>query len=210
MRTTEEAALKERHGMRKTQDLREGVRAAYSQAARSPKGEHPFPVGRQFAESVGYPKELLAGLPPAAVDSFAGVSNVSVFAEIPPGATVLDLGCGAGLDSLIAARRVGPEGRVIGVDFSQDMLARARRAAEEAGLGNVEFCQTDAEDLPMEDGSIDVALVNGILNLNPMREEILRELSRVVRPGGAVYVAELILLEPLPPDFRITDGNWFA
>ncbi len=196
--------------MHKPQQLREGVREAYSEAARKPRDEHPFPVGREFAESLGYPPDLLAGLPAVAVEAFSGVSNVSVFAEIPSSATVLDLGCGAGLDSLIAARRAGSEAKVIAVDFSDAMLARARRAAEEAGQTNLVFHRADAERLPVPEGSIDVALVNGIFNLNPARGEIFRELARVVRPGGSVYAAELILKEPLSPEERNSVTNWFA
>ncbi len=190
--------------------LREGVRRAYSAAAERPDNKHPFPVGRSFAESLGYPQDLLAALPSVSVDAFSGVSNVAVFAEIPLGAVILDLGCGAGLDSLIAAQRVGPEGRVIGVDFSEAMLARSRHAAEELGVRNVDFYQADAEQLPIEDGLIDVALANGIFNLNPERGAIFSELARAVRQGGAVYAAELILQEPLPPDMKDNETNWFA
>jgi arsenite methyltransferase len=193
-----------------TQRLREGVCRAYSAAAVKPQARHPFPVGRRFAESVGYPADLLADLPSVSVDAFSGVSNVSIFAQISPGAIVLDLGCGAGLDSLIAAQRVGPQVRVIGIDFSEAMLLRARRAAGEAGVANVEFHQAGAENLPIADRSIDVALVNGIFNLNPERESMFRELSRVMKPGGTVYAAELILREPLAPDFNATEKNWFA
>jgi len=125
------------------------------------------------------------------------------------GATVLDLGCGAGLDSLIASRRVGAAGRVAGVDFSQAMLEPARRGAREAGMENVVFCRADAERLPLPDASIDVALVNGIFNLNPGRECIFHELARVVRKGGTVYSAELILSAPLPPE-QLDATNWFA
>jgi arsenite methyltransferase len=191
-------------------DIRAGVQRAYSAAAANPQAGHPFPVGRQFAESLGYSLEMLAGIPAAAIDAFAGVSNVAVFAEIPPDATVLDLGCGAGLDSLIAAQRVGSTGKIIGVDFSKAMLVRARQAAVEAGLNNVEFRQADAENLPLVNGSIDVVLVNGIFNLNLARDHIFRELARVVRPGGAVYAAELILREPLPPETQASEANWFA
>jgi SAM-dependent methyltransferase len=190
--------------------LRDGVRQAYSAVADNPQGEHPFPVGRQFAESLGYPLALLAGLPAIAVEAFAGVSNVAIFADLPEGATVLDLGCGAGLDALIVAQRVGPAGRVIGLDFSEPMLARARQAATEAGLNNVEFRQADAETLLLEDASIDAALVNGIFNLNPARDLIFSELARVVRSGGAVYGAEIILREPLPPEEQASETNWFA
>ncbi len=190
--------------------LREGVRRAYSAAAERPDDKHPFPVGRTFAESLGYPQDLLSALPSVSVDAFSGVSNVAVFAEIPLGAVILDLGCGAGLDSLIAAQRVGPEGRVIGVDFSEAMLARSRQAAEELGVRNVDFYQADAEQLPIEDGLIDVALANGIFNLNPERGAIFSELARAVRQGGALYAAELILQEPLPPDMKDNETNWFA
>ena len=117
----------------RTQQLRDGVRGAYSAAAERPRDEDPFPVGRQFAESLGYPQDLLTGLPSTSVDAFSGVSNVAIFADIPAGATVLDL------------ERVGPRGRVIGVDFSDVMVARARQSAAEAGVDNVEFEQGDAE-----------------------------------------------------------------
>jgi ubiquinone/menaquinone biosynthesis C-methylase UbiE len=179
-------------------------------AAERPQDEHPFPVGRHFAESLGYPQEMLAELPTACVEAFSGVSDVAVFAEIPRGGAVLDLGCGAGLDSLIAARRAGPRSKIIGIDFSDVMLARARQATKETDLKNVKFFKADAENLPVEDGSIDVALVNGIFNLNPTRDTIFRELSRVVRQGGAVYAAELILKEPPPRKIQESETNWFA
>lgn len=196
--------------MDRANTLREGVRLAYSAAAERPRDKHPFPVGREFAVSLGYPEELLTHLPPLCVEAFSGVSNVSVFAEIPVGATVLDLGCGAGLDSLIAAERTGSKGRVIGIDFSEAMLGRARRAAQEAGVYNAEFRLADAESLPLGERSADVALVNGIFNLNPARDSILRELARVVRPEGTVYAAELILKEPLLPEERADEANWFG
>ena len=171
-------------------DLRTKVRDAYSGAALRPQDAHAFPLGRQFALSLGYPEDALADLPVQCVEAFTGVSNVSIFADIPEGGSVLDLGCGASLDSLIAAKRTGPAGRVVGVDFSSAMLARARSAAQDAGIHNVVFCQAGAEALPLRDGSIAVALVNGIFNLNQARDAIFRELARVVKPGGTVYAAE--------------------
>jgi SAM-dependent methyltransferase len=197
------------HGTR-AQLLRDSVREAYSAAAEKPQDEHPSPTGRGFTESLGYPPDLVACLPSTCVDAFSGVSDVAIFADIPEGATVLDLGCGAGLDSLIAARRAGPHGHIVGVDFSASMLARAHRAAVEADVTNIAFCRADAESLPARDGSIDVALINGIFNLNPVRDAIFRELARVVRPGGAVYAAELILNEPLPAEVQESEANWFA
>jgi arsenite methyltransferase len=196
--------------MQQESEVRRKVLNAYSAAAVCPTETHAFPVGRRFAESVGYPADLLASLPATCVEGFAGVSNVSMFAEIPMGSVVLDLGCGAGLDSLIAARRTGPEGCVVGVDFSEAMLSRSGRSAAEAGLSNVLFCRADAERLPLRDESIGVVLVNGIFNLNVARQPIFRELGRVVRRGGVVYSAELILKQPLPAEQQASESNWFA
>jgi arsenite methyltransferase len=190
--------------------IREAVREAYTAASEDPRGKHAFPVGREFAQSLGYPSSLLTELPAASVEAFSGVSNVSVTAEIPEGASVLDLGCGSGVDSLIAAKRSGPRGKVVGVDFSASMLERARRAASEAGLDNVVFCRADAEALPIKSGSIDVALVNGVFNLNPSRTAIFGELARVLRRGGLVYAAELVLRGPLAAEIRSSETDWFA
>jgi arsenite methyltransferase len=190
-------------------DRREAVRLAYSAAARDPGGEHPFAVGRELALGVGYPPELLDRMPDAAVDTFAGVAAVSVEAEMERGDRVLDLGCGSGLDALTAADRLGQEGQVVGVDFSADMLRRAQRARDANGADQVSLCRASAEALPLADGSVDVALVNGIFNLNPARQAIFGELSRVVRSGGRVYAGELILREPLPPT-ELTEASWFA
>lgn len=190
--------------------LKGRVRKAYSEAADAPLGKHPFPVGRQFAESLGYRSEWLAALPQASVEAFAGVSNVSVFAEIGRGATVLDLGCGAGLDSLIAAEKTGAGGKVVGVDFSETMLVRARQAGGEMRERRIVFCRADAERLPLVDGRVDVAMVNGLFNLNPRRTAVFSELARVVRPGGRVYAAELIAVERPGEDSEMHESNWFA
>ena len=190
--------------------LREKVREVYSAAADSPADKHPFPVGRKFAESLGYSSEWLDELPSVASEAFAGVSNVSIFAELPKGATVLDLGCGAGLDSLIAGRRVGKEGRVIGVDFGESMLERAFQAVRGAGLTNIYFTLAGAEDIPIRTSSVDVAMVNGIFNLNPARASIVNELSRVVRKGGVAYIAELILKRRPWFPAKQSEDNWFA
>ena len=191
-------------------ELRQKVCEAYSAAALEPEGEHVFPLGRQFAENLGYPADLLRNLPPRCTEAFTGVSTVSLFAEIPEGAVVLDLGCGAGLDSSIAARRAGRNGVVLGVDFSFPMLVRARTCQRETGADRILFCQGDGERLPLPDRSVDVALVNGIFNLNPNRSAIFRELGRVVGPSGAIYAAELVLREPLAPNQQQSESNWFA
>lgn len=193
-----------------TQNLREAVREAYGSAATDPAAKHPFPVGREFALSLGYPSSLLDELPTECVEAFTGVSNVSFAAEIAAGSTVLDLGCGAGLDCLVAARKTGPGGKVIGVDFCAAMLERARLAAGELGLGQVEFRQGDAERLPFEDGSFDTAMVNGVFNLNLARGKMFGELARVLHSGGTAWVAELVLRAPPEKESPRTGDDWFA
>ena len=192
------------------EDLRRAVWAAYSDAAADPERAHPFPVGRAFAQGLGYTADALEGVPECSVEAFTGVSNVAFFADLSAGDTVLDLGCGAGLDSLIAARRVGNTGRVVGVDFSQLMLDRARCGAQAACVRNLALVLADGERLPLASGSIEVALVNGIFNLNPAREAIFAELARVLRPGGSVFGAELVLREPARTPPELDRLHWFA
>lgn len=191
--------------------VEQAVRQAYSAAAERPGYKHPFPVGRKFAESLGYPAQLLDTLPEVSVDAFTGVSNVSVTAPLRQGSKILDLGCGAGLDALIAARRVGATGLVVGIDFSSAMLARATDARAQANAQNIQLVLAEGGELPLKDASVDAALVNGIFNLNPSRDLIFRELARVVRPSrGFVVSAELVLLQPLPAPARASASNWFA
>ena len=191
-------------------ELRESVRRAYSAAANAPKDKHPFPVGGAFARELGYPQELLDRIPRESTDAFAGVSSVSIQAPLREGVLVLDLGCGAGLDSLVAAAQVGLQGRVIGIDFSESMLNRAKRSAHTSGHCNVLFLRASAEQLPLHDSCVDVALVNGIFNLNPFRERIFHELFRALRPGGQVFGAELILKSTLPEHLQSGSANWFS
>jgi arsenite methyltransferase len=188
-------------------DLREKVRDTYTKVAHDPRADHPFRVGRGVAEQAGYTQETLARIPAASVDAFAGISCLPCFAEIPAGARVLDLGCGAGLDSLLIAAGAGS---VLGIDFSTAMLAVARASAQTMGLTHVEFLEGDAESIPANADSIDVALVNGIFNLNPARTSIFNELARVTRRGGVVFAAELVLRGPLPSDVHSSESDWFA
>ena len=191
-------------------ELLDKVREAYSKAADNPRDSHPFPIGYDFALSLGYAEDLLQSLPESSVERFTGVSNVSVFAEIPPGSTVLDLGCGGGMDSLIAAAKTGHYGRVYGVDFSPSMLSHARSGAANAGADDIEFQESVGQRLPFDGGMFDVALVNGIFNLNPNRAGLFQELARVVRPGGVLYGAEIILREPMDKEERAGLANWFS
>jgi len=190
--------------------LRRRVEQVYSTIATKPQANHPFPTGRALVKNVGYPQPLYQPLPPAALESFAGVAPVAIFAQLEPGTTVLDLGCGAGLDSLLAARRLGATGRVIGLDFSAEMVARAQQNATMTGAANMHCLRGDAEHLPLADGSIKAALINGIFNLNPARAAIFAELARVVQSGGAVFAAEIVLRQPLPPAVVVKESDWFA
>ena len=189
--------------------VREAVRERYSEVATAPDRGFNFPVGRAFAEAVGYPPDLLDSLPPGAADAFAGVACPVPHAAILPGETVIDLGCGAGLDSLHAARETGAHGRVIGLDFSAPMIERARQAIASAGVSNVELRLTDGTSLPIDDASADAVLVNGIFNLNPDKQVLLREALRVLRPGGRLVAAEIALTAPLPEDEGHTLDDWF-
>lgn len=179
------------------ENLLAAVREAYSRAALRPDEKHPFPVGAALAESLGYARPLLTDYPSAA-EAFAGVSCVPAFAGLDARMTVLDLGCGAGLDSLAVAPRVR---KVIGLDFSAEMLARAAL--------HLETVQGEAGRLPFAAASFDAVLANGIFNLNPRREEIFSEIARVLRPGGCAWGAELILQAPLGEEAR-SRANWFA
>lgn len=189
--------------------VRAAVRDRYSQVATTPTAEFTFPVGRAFAEAVGYPPDVLASLPPAAAAAFAGVACPVTHAELTPGETVLDLGCGGGLDSLYAGRCVGPRGRVIGVDFAPAMVARAQQSLVDAGVPWVEARLGDGSRLPLPDAGVDAALVNGIFNLNPDKQELLTEVYRVLKPGGRLVAAEIILTAPLPPEEGHSLDDWF-
>jgi arsenite methyltransferase len=207
-----ESQLRRRDAMlsQSADELRERVREAYSAAADAPRDKHPFPVGAAFAYELGYPQELLGRIPGESADAFAGVSNVSIQAPLREGTLVLDLGCGAGLDALVAAERVGSNGRVVGIDFSDSMLNRAHRSARGSGHDKVLFLRASAEQMPLDDSCVDVALVNGIFNLNPFRDKICRELFRVLRPGGQAFGAELILKARLPEELQSGAANWFS
>lgn len=180
------------------EELREAVRNEYETVAREPgKGFH-FHTGRKLARLLGYDEEWLEGVPEESIESFAGTGNPFSLGDLGPGAYVVDVGCGAGIDSLIAAKQVGPTGRVIGVDMTEAMLEKARQAAEDAGLENVEFRLGHAEDLPVEDGFADAVISNGVLNLTPNKSLTLGEMARVTKPTGRLQIADIMVQKPVP------------
>lgn len=181
------------------QSLRAEVQSIYSRVAASPDGEFHFHRGPRYAASMlRYDERELAALPPEVTSSFAGVGNPHAIGPLPAGATVLDIGCGAGTDLLLAARRVGPAGRAIGVDMTAAMRERAMKGAAACGLDNVDVRKGDATRLPVDARSVDVVISNGVLNLVPEKERAVAEIARVLKPGGRVQIADIIIGEALP------------
>jgi arsenite methyltransferase len=165
-------------------------------------------ASRAVAEKLYSPEEL-AGVPALAVDHALGVANHLRYARIEPGDTVLDLGCGSGIDSILAARRTGPAGRVLALDFLPEMLERVAAAADEAGLDNVEPIQGEMEAIPLGDTTVDVVISNGVINLSPRKARVLAECVRVLRPGGEFCVADLTVdEEELPPEVLTHPATW--
>lgn len=190
-------------------DLRRAVADRYGHVAADPTGRHSFPVGRAFAEAVGYAPEVLDALPAAASASFAGVAHLPAWTDLRPGEVVVDLGCGAGLDALVAARAVGPTGRVEAVDLSEGMAALARSNAATIGLGNVAVHRAPVEAVPVADGAADAVVVNGVFNLSPEKERVAGEAFRLLRAGGRLVGAEIVLTREVPRSERGTLDDWF-
>ena len=169
------------------------VRDMYTHVATSPNQEFHFPTGRRALEYVGYPDEALAALPDAALESFAGVGYPFAADVIRAGDTVLDIGSGSGTDLLLAATLVGPAGRAIGLDMTEAMREKAAANARAAGLANVEVIGGNAESIPLPDASVDVVTSNGVINLVPNKQASIAEIYRVLRPGGRVQIADIVV-----------------
>lgn len=191
------------------EQIRAAVVERYGQVAADPTGSFNFPVGRDFAHAIGYPAEVLDRLPAPAAQSFAGVTYYHARAALQPGERVLDLGCGAGMDALLAAEAVGPTGRVFAVDYAAEMVALARTNAQAAGATNVQVAQAPVEALPFPDAAADAAQANGVFNLSPQKEQAVREVWRVLRPGGRLIAAEIVLTETVADRDRATLQDWF-
>jgi len=187
--------------------LKSEIKKTYASVSTEPEKDFIFPTGRPWAEDLGYPAEL-ANVPESAVQSFAGVANPWQLGRLTLGERVLDLGSGAGTDSLVAAQMVGPGGRVTGVDMTSEMLAKARAAAVEMGAANVEFIESEAERLPFGDKSFDVVISNGVIDLIPDKEAVFSELFRVLMPGGRIQLADVTIQKPVSEEGRRNIDLW--
>ncbi len=189
--------------------LRSEVSSLYSKVIEQPEGRFHFHRGPDYAaEFLGYDASELAVLPRGATRSFAGVGNPLKIARVRAGETVLDIGCGAGADLLLAAAQTGRSGKAIGVDMTTSMLECARDSALTAGFRHVDLRRGDATSLPVEDASIDVVLSNGVLNLVPEKDAALREIKRVLKPQGRVQIADIVLDTELSEDARNDIDLW--
>lgn len=179
-------------------ELHARIQEKYREVASDPTAGYHFFTGRKAADHIGYPPSLLDDLPDDVVEAFAGVANPFHWGLPTAGDTVVDVGSGGGLDSVIAARAVGPSGEVIGVDMTQDMLDRSSRSASKLGLDNLEFREGRAEKLPIPDESADLVISNGVLNLVPDKQRAYSEISRVLKPGGRIQIADIVVEKPIP------------
>ncbi len=187
--------------------LKTEIKKTYASVSEDPGKDFFFPTGRAWAEDLDYPAEL-ATVPERAAESFAGVANPFSLGRLEPGERVLDLGCGAGTDSLVAAQMVGPEGRVTGIDMTPQMLAKARAAAAELGARNVVFVDGEVERLPFEDAAFDVVISNGVIDLIPDKDAVFGEIFRVLAPGGRLQIADVTIQSPVSEEGRRNIDLW--
>ena len=189
--------------------IEESIRQKYIKVAISPEGNFQYPIGRAGLEALAYDKEMIQNLPDDAVESYCGVGNPFTLGPIQEGETVLDIGCGTGVDTLIAAIMVGPEGKVVGIDMVPEMLERAMKNLNETILSNITFQPASAENLPFPDESFDVVISNGVFNLIPDKVKALSEVLRVLKRSGRLMIADQILTGQLPEDAKARIESWF-
>ena len=180
-------------------DLREEVRKEYADVALDPHKGYHFHTGRAAADRLDYDTSLYSGVPEENMASFAGTGNPFMLGQINPGEIVVDVGSGSGFDSLIASKMVGLEGKVVGIDMTDEMLNKARAGAEAMGAAHVEFRQGFAENLPLPDGYADVVISNGVLNLTLDKVKTLSEWVRILKPGGRLYIGDILVTKAIPP-----------
>lgn len=190
------------------EELRHAIHEEYEVVALDPGRGFHFHTGRPLAQMLGYPDEWVNDVPEGAVESFAGTGNPFSLGEIRSGERVVDVGSGSGFDSLIAAQQVGPAGRVMGVDMTTEMLAKARENARQAGLTNVEFREGLAETLPVPDGWANLVISNGVLNLVPDKSAALREMARVLEPNGRLQIGDILVQKAVPESAKRNIDLW--
>ncbi len=189
--------------------LKSEVRLTYTQVAEDPAGDYHFHRGADYAaKHLGYDLAALNALPLAATEVFCGMGNPFKMGALERGATVIDIGSGGGMDCMLAAKQVGPSGTVIGIDMTDAMLERSSGAARAAGLVNIRFEKADMNRLPLADESVDVVISNGVINLAPDKEAVFAELFRVVKPGGRLQFADIIMKSDLSEDARNNIDLW--
>jgi arsenite methyltransferase len=188
--------------------LRRAIAAKYTEVATNPELGFHFHTGRPLALMLGYPSEVIDRLPPATVASFAGMGNPFLFGALQPGEQVVDVGCGAGLDTLIAAQQVGPAGRVVAVDMTAKMRVKTELGARELGLSNVEVREGFAEALPVNDHTADVIISNGVVNLCPDKRAVFREMRRVLKPGGRIQIGDILVHKEVPQEAKDDIALW--
>jgi SAM-dependent methyltransferase len=194
-----------------TARLRDEIRKIYGAVARDPKGGYHFHTGPEYAtERLGYSAAELAELPDSVTGPFAGVGNPLSMGRPAPGETVVDVGAGSGMDTFLAARAVGPTGKVIAVDMTDAMLERGRENAALTGLRHVEYRQGLAEALPVEDATADLVISNGVVNLSPDKDAVFREMLRVLKPGGRLQIGDIVVHRDIPPAAREDIAIWTA
>ena len=184
------------------------VRDMYRHVAGEPEGAYHFELGRGLADRLGYDAQLLGRVPVEAVASFAGVGHFFDLASLTDGEHILDLGSGSGTDAFVAAQLVGPSGRVIGVDFTTEQLAKAQRIAQGAFLAHVEFREGRIESLPVDDGTFDCVISNGVINLSPDKDRVFREAARAMRPDGRLALADIVSARPLTEAITCSAELW--
>lgn len=188
--------------------LRCEISKEYADVARNPKKGFHFHTGRPLAAMLGYSEQLLAGVPEKSLESFAGTGNPFSLGALQPGGRIVDVGSGAGIDSIIAARMVGPKGQVVGIDMTDEMLEKARTAAAEAGLHNLEFRKGHAESLPVQDGWADVVISNGVVNLCPDKLAVFQEMFRVLKLGGRLQIGDIMVHKAVPDSAKEKIDLW--
>lgn len=190
------------------EELRCLISDEYTEVALTPEKGFHFHTGKPLAMMLGYPEDVVDSLPAGTVDSFSGTGNPFSMGRLKPDEVVLDIGCGAGFDTLMAASQVGPSGRVIAVDMTEAMLQKARAGAQAAGLSNIEFRRGYAETLPVEDASIDVVISTGVINLCPDKMAVMQEIHRVLKPGGRIQVGDIVVHKEVPDEAKADIDLW--